>query len=125
VTPAVARGWGAVAASRAGPATALSEHLTESQDEAMAVTLAPDAKKQAIASIRRYVAESWDLDVGDLKADLLLDFVLREIGPTVYNQAIADAQVYLRERVADLEAACYEKEFTYWPPASQRAKGGC
>lgn len=89
----------------------------------MTITLAPDAKKQAIASIRRFFAEQWDQDVGDLKADLLLDYFLREIGPAVYNRAIGDAQVYLRDRVADLEGACYEKEFGYWPPASHGANG--
>lgn len=89
----------------------------------MAIEFTPETKKQAIASIRRYFAESWDLEVGDLKADLLLDYVLREIGPTIYNRAVADAQVYLRDRVADLEAACYEKEFGYWPPPTQRVKG--
>ena len=90
----------------------------------MAITLAADTKKQAIASIKRYFVESWDQDVGDLKADLLLDYFLKEIGPAVYNRAIADAQVYFRDRVADLEGACYEKEFAYWPPASQRVAGG-
>ena len=89
----------------------------------MAIVLAPDVKKQVIASIRRYFAESWDTDIGDLQADLLRDYLLREIGPTVYNRAIADSQVFLRDRVADLEAACYEKEFGYWPPASQRVNG--
>ena len=89
----------------------------------MAFTLAPDAKKQAIASIRRYFAECWDQDIGDLKADLLLDYFLREIGPAVYNRAIGDAQVYLRDRVADLEAACFEKEFGYWPLESHRLNG--
>jgi uncharacterized protein (DUF2164 family) len=88
----------------------------------MAITLTADDKKQAIASIRRYFAESWEQEVGDLKADLLLDFLLREIGPTVYNRAVGDAQVFLRDRVADLEGACYEKEFAYWPPATQRAR---
>jgi len=88
----------------------------------MAIALAADAKKQAIASIQRYFGETWDQDIGDLKADLLLDFVLREIGPSIYNRAIADAQVYLRDRVADLEATCYEKEFGYWPP-SPRLRG--
>jgi uncharacterized protein (DUF2164 family) len=89
----------------------------------MAIALTPELKKQAIGSIRRYFAESWELDIGDLKADLLLDFVLREIGPTIYNRAVGDAQVYFRDRVADLEAACYEKEFSYWPAASQRVEG--
>jgi len=87
----------------------------------MALTLAPDAAKQAVASLRRFFAETWELEVGDLKAGLLLDYFLKEIAPCVYNRAIADAQVYLRDRLADLEGACYEKEFTYWPAPSHRA----
>jgi uncharacterized protein (DUF2164 family) len=87
----------------------------------MAITLAPDATKQAVASIRRFFAESWEEEVGDLKAGLLLDYFLKEIGPCVYNRAISDAQVYFRDRVADLEGARYEKEFAYWPSSSQRA----
>ncbi len=88
----------------------------------MPIQLAPDARKQSLASIQRYFAEHWDQDVGDLKAGLLLDYILAEIGPSIYNQAIGDAQVYLRDRVADLEGACYEKEFTYWPPPSRRVR---
>ena len=80
----------------------------------MAITLKPDTKKQLIASIRRYVAENMEEEIGDLKADLLLNYILKEIGPTIYNQAIADAQAYLQERTADLESTCYEAEFGYW-----------
>jgi len=89
----------------------------------MAIELEAGARKQALASIKRYFEESWDADVGDLKADLLLDFFLKEIAPSVYNGAIGDAQTWLRDRVADLEAACFEREFAYWPPAPRRAGG--
>jgi uncharacterized protein (DUF2164 family) len=51
---------------------------------------------------------------------LLLDFVLAEIGPSIYNAAITDAQVYLRDRVADLDGACFKPEFDYWPKDSTR-----
>jgi uncharacterized protein (DUF2164 family) len=88
----------------------------------MAIELEPDTRKQAVASIRRYFAENWDADVGDLKAGLLLDYFLKEIGPSVYNRAIGDAQVYLRDRLVDLEGACYEKEFGFWPSASRRLR---
>ena len=50
-----------------------------------------------------------------LKAGLLLDYCLQEIGPAVYSQAIADAQSYFTGRVADLEGVCHEEEFGYWP----------
>ena len=89
----------------------------------MAISLEPDARKQAVASIRRYFAEHLDLEIGDLKAGLLLDYFLVEIGPAVYNRAIGDAQVYFRDRAVDLEATCFAKEFTFWPPASQRRRG--
>jgi uncharacterized protein (DUF2164 family) len=84
------------------------------------ITLKPDARKQVIASIRRFFDEKLEQDIGDLKAELVLDFALREIAPSVHNQAIAHAQAYLTERVADLEATCYEREFAYWEDRSRR-----
>ncbi len=80
----------------------------------MPVTLSDDAKQKAVGSIRRYFTEQLEQELGELPAKLLLEFFLQEMGPTVYNLAIADAQVYFRERVADLEGACYEPEFAYW-----------
>jgi uncharacterized protein (DUF2164 family) len=80
----------------------------------MAIKLPPETAKQLQASIKRYVAENLDQDVGDLKAGMLLDYCLREIGPTIYNQAIADAQAYFQGRVTDLDGVCYERELTFW-----------
>jgi len=88
----------------------------------MAITLPPEAKKQLLDSIKRYVAENLDQDIGDLKAGMLLDYFLKEIGPTVYNQASADAQGYFQARVGDLEGVCFEKEFTYWVQAATPRK---
>ena len=70
----------------------------------MAIKLSPETTKQLHASIKRYVAENLDQEIGDLKAGLLLDYCLKEIGPTIYNRAIADAQAYLQERVVDLSS---------------------
>ena len=82
----------------------------------------PDtARKQALASLKRYVSENLDQEIGDLKAELLLDYVLRELGPTIYNQAIADAKDFFQERTADLDAVCYRKEFGYWPSSPRGA----
>jgi uncharacterized protein (DUF2164 family) len=78
------------------------------------VTIPPEARKQAVASIRRYLKEEWDQEIGDLKAGLLLDYVLQELGPTVYNQAIADARRFFEERAADLDSVCYRAEFPFW-----------
>jgi uncharacterized protein (DUF2164 family) len=81
----------------------------------MAMTIPPDTLKQLRASVKRYIIETFDAEAGDLKAQLLLDFCLQEVGAVVYNQAIADAQAYLQGRIADLDAVCYADEFTFWP----------
>ncbi len=89
----------------------------------MILELTPDATKQSIASIRRYFAEELDQDIGDLKATLVLEFFMKEIAPSIYNSAIADAQTYLRDRVADLDGACSAPEFAFWDrPVVKRAR---
>ena len=86
----------------------------------MTISISDSTRKQATASIKRYFAEELDQDIGDLKAGLVLEFILKEIAPTVYNAAIGDAQTFLRDRVADLEGACSVQEFGYWPGSSVR-----
>jgi uncharacterized protein (DUF2164 family) len=88
----------------------------------MPITLSPEVTKQLQASIKRYSAEHLEQDIGDLQAGLLLDFCLKEIGPTIYNKAIADAQSWFQGRVVDLEGVCYEPEFAYWAPAGRGGK---
>jgi uncharacterized protein (DUF2164 family) len=83
----------------------------------MPIKLSPEISRQLQASIKRYFAEHLDQDIGDLKAGLVLDYCLKEIGPAVYNRAIADAQAYFQDRLADLEGVCHEDELTYWAPA--------
>ena len=53
-------------------------------------------------------------DIGDLKARSVLDFFVGEIGPSVYNQAILDAQATMTVAVADIAGNRYEPEFDYW-----------
>jgi uncharacterized protein (DUF2164 family) len=86
----------------------------------VSIKLSDDQRKQSIASIKRYAAQELDQDIGDLKAGLLLEFFLKEIAPSVYNGAVADAQTYLRDRLSDLEGVCYHDEFGYWPKAERR-----
>jgi len=89
----------------------------------MPIVLSPDATAQALASIKRYAREELDLDVGDLKAGSLLEFFLKELGPTVYNTAVADAQRYMQDRALDLEGACHQEEFGFWAPPATKGRG--
>jgi uncharacterized protein (DUF2164 family) len=80
----------------------------------MSIKLQKDTEKYLLASIKRFVAENLDEEIGDLKAALVLEFCVQEIGPSIYNQAIADAQSYMQEKAADLGGSRFEAEFDYW-----------
>ena len=86
----------------------------------MQITLSDENKKKAIASLRRYAAEELDRELNELPAQLFLDYIVQEIGPLVYNAAIADAQAYFRDRAADLENVLYSPEFLYWQKSGKR-----
>ncbi len=81
----------------------------------MSVTLSRDDEKQALASLRRFSEEELEVELSDIQHRSLLSFFLKELAPSVYNKAVSDAQIFLRDRLADLEASCYEPEFVYWP----------
>lgn len=76
------------------------------------------ARKRAVSSLRTYAAENFDDELSELQATLLLDHILTDIGPAIYNQATTDARAYVEERAADLEAALHKAEF----PISTRRK---
>ncbi len=80
----------------------------------MPIKLAAETEKYLLSSIKRFFAEEMDDDIGDLKAMRVLDYCMREIGPSVYNQAILDAQAFLQEKTADLSGVRYEPEFDFW-----------
>jgi uncharacterized protein (DUF2164 family) len=80
----------------------------------MAIKLEKDTEQYLTDSIKRFFSQELDDDIGDLKALRVLDFFLREIGPSVYNQAIADAQSFFQEKTADLGGVRYEPEFDFW-----------
>lgn len=80
----------------------------------MTIKLDPQTEEYLLGSIRQFFLEELEEDIGDLKAGLVLGFFTREVGPSVYNQAIADAQESLERAVSDLSGVRYEPEFDYW-----------
>jgi uncharacterized protein (DUF2164 family) len=76
--------------------------------------LEKDTEKYLLNSIRRFFAEDMEMEIGDLKAARVLDFFVGEMGPSIYNQAIADAQAFFSDKVSDLAGVHNEAEFDYW-----------
>lgn len=48
--------------------------------------------------LRAYMSDELDVDIGNLPAKFLLDFMVDLIGPKIYDQAISDAEPWLYDR---------------------------
>ena len=80
----------------------------------MPIELSKEVKKEAITSIERYFQENRAEKIGNIAAGALLGYFLEELGPLVYNQAVADVQERLQMRVSELDIEIHEDEFQYW-----------
>jgi uncharacterized protein (DUF2164 family) len=89
----------------------------------MAIELSKEDRAQAIASIERYFQENMEEKIGNIAAGALLGFFLEEVGPSIYNRAVADAQERLQARVAELDFEVHEDEFGYWRKFDKPRKG--
>ena len=80
----------------------------------MNIEIPDEARKRAIASIERYFSENMEERIGNVAAGALLGFFLDEIGPLVYNRAVADVQERLQMRVMEVDIELHVDEFDYW-----------
>jgi len=88
----------------------------------MAIELAAEQRKEAIASIERYFREQMDEKIGNIAAGALLGYFLEELGPLVYNRAVADVQERLQARVMEVDIEVHEDEFGYWRKFEREAR---
>ena len=79
----------------------------------MRIRLSPDRRARLLAVIKHYFSHEFDETLSDFRAQALLDFFVRELGPPVYNQGVRDAARYLQEKLTDIDGELYEHE----PPA--------
>ena len=52
----------------------------------------------------------FDEPISPFRAEGLLDFFVRELGPQVYNQGVRDAAAFVQEKLTDIEGEVYERE---------------
>lgn len=66
------------------------------------------SKEERLAIGRRiqvYFREELDQDIGQLPAEMLLEFFGREIGPWFYNRGLYDAQAVVAAKAEDIGEA--------------------
>ena len=76
----------------------------------MRIELTDERKAKMVTAIQSYFRENLDDEIGELGAQLLLEFFIRELGAPVYNQAIRDAHDFIEDKLVDLAGEFYEPE---------------
>jgi len=76
----------------------------------MEIQLSTDRTKTIIEEIQSYFRNEHDEMIGELKAEMLVDFFVEKLGPKIYNQAVDDANAFIHDKLIDLEGILYIAE---------------
>ncbi len=68
------------------------------------ITLDEQKKRDMIFAIKRYFSNERDEELGDLAANLILNFIKEELASEFYNQGVYDAYKYINDKSEDLLA---------------------
>ena len=74
----------------------------------MRVRLSAERRSALIGSLRGYFEEEFDEPLSEFRAQALLDFLVAQLGPPLYNQGVRDACAAMQEKLGDLEGEVYE-----------------
>ncbi len=80
----------------------------------MPLQLTKQETEEIIPSLRKFCREELEVELSDLRAGFLLDYFQKEIAPYAYNQGVRDADSFIRTKLEDLPATCFEEGLTYW-----------
>ena len=82
----------------------------DARDSPLRVRLSDERKAALVGLTRKYFDDELDEEISDFRAEGLIDFFVRELGPPVYNQGVRDACAYMQGKLTDVEGEVYEPE---------------
>lgn len=68
----------------------------------MEIELNKEVRVVLVENLKRYYWNERNEELSNLAAVLLLDFIVNDIGPYIYNKAVEDSYAYMNERIEDL-----------------------
>lgn len=75
------------------------------------IKLSKEQREIIVENIRSHFEAERDETIGHLAADNLLDFFLKELGPSIYNEALKDCRTLVGQRMQSLEEDIYALEW--------------
>jgi uncharacterized protein (DUF2164 family) len=79
-------------------------------DSPLRIRLSDQRRAALLRALKDYATAEFDEPLSDFRAEGLLDFFIRELGPPVYNQGVRDAAAFVQSKLADIDGEIYERE---------------
>lgn len=86
--------------------------MRKGKDSPIRVRLSDERKADLLRKLTAMYSRDFDETLSSFRAEQILAFFVKSLGPSVYNQAIQDALGFMMERLEDLDATFYEKDDT-------------
>lgn len=69
-----------------------------------------DQKQMLVRNIQAYIDTGWSASIGELAAANLLDFMMKQVGPIIYNGAIQDVRTVVLQQMERVDEEVYALE---------------
>lgn len=76
----------------------------------MPMRLSPERRAGLILSLKREFQSNFEEELSTYRAERLLEFFLKHLGPPVYNQGVQDARKFMFDKLDDLAGEIHEPE---------------
>ena len=71
------------------------------------IDLSREARQAAAASLKSVLSGELDVEIGALQAEIILDRLVLDLGPLIYNRALTDARAVIAAKAEDMDEALY------------------
>ena len=71
------------------------------------IELSREARQAAAAGLRKVLIEELEVEVGTVQAEMVLDRLVLDLGPVLYNRALTDARAVIAAKAEDMDEALY------------------
>lgn len=84
--------------------------MSRSRNKAPVMTLSSEQEREALDTLKRFLEDRFELQLGSFEVAEVLELIGKEIAPHYYNRAIFDVQAQLKERFESIESDLWALE---------------
>lgn len=78
--------------------------------DSMRIKLTDERRENIVRGLEALYADEFDEALSPFRAEQLVDYFVKRLGPSIYNQAIQDARGFMLEQLEDLDATFHETD---------------